>query len=155
MKAEVKLSGADVVGMLQKLPPEIVSKRGGPVLRALRKGAKVIERAEKQHLESQLEDESTGLLMKNIVVSRGEAPSGGKGERVLVRIRRKAYPDRNGHTVTTLQSAQLKEYGSSKQAPQSFIRRAFTEKAAEAITTTEKALLADIDRISKKLLKAK
>lgn len=160
MKAEVKLSGADVLGMLQKLPPEVVSKAGGPVLRALRKGARVIQLEESLNLAADLgsltddEKTSTGLLLKNIVVSRGKAPTGSKGERMLVRIRRVAYPDRTGETVTTLQSAQLKEYGSSKQAPRSFIRKAFTEKAPEAIRTTEKALIADIDRIATKLLKA-
>lgn len=159
MKVETKLTGVDnVLDMLRRLPPEVVSKSGGPALRALRKGGKVIQRAEIQNLDAQMvhddDREATGLLRKNIVVSRGKAPTGGKGERVLVRVRRKTYPGRSGKPVTTLQTANLKEYGSSQQEPRSFIRRAFNEKAPEAISTVERELVKDIDRIAKKLLKA-
>jgi hypothetical protein len=96
------------------------------------------------------ERESTGLLAKNIVVTRGKAPSDGKGERFLVRVKRKAY-QRKGKTVTTLKTAQIKEYGSSKQLAEPFIRPAFNTKAAEAIATVERELVKGMDRIVKKL----
>ena len=77
---ELKVTGLDgVLDMLKKLPPEIVSKRGGPVRAALRKGALVIQKQEKANLQaiiSGTNDEgerlSTGLLMDNVIVSRGK-----------------------------------------------------------------------------------
>lgn len=156
--ATVKLHGLDgVLAMLQKLPAEVASKGGGPALRALRKGGRVLQRAEQQNLDASMvgddDREATGLLRDNIVVSRGKAPIGSKGERVLVRIRRKTYPDRTGKPVTTHKSAHLKEYGSSQQTPRSFIRKAFNEKASEAMKTVETELVRDLDRLAAKLLK--
>lgn len=158
MAEVVKMRGLDgVLAMLERLPPEVVSKRGGPVLLALRKGGRVIQRAEQQNLDAGMVDdddrESTGLLRENIVVSRGKAPTGSKGERVVVRIRRKTYPNRSGKPVTTHKTANIKEYGSSKQAPRSFIRKAFNEKAPEAIATVDRELVRDIDRRAAKYLK--
>lgn len=125
---------------------------------ALRKGALVIHRQELANLQAvtaNTTDEdvrlSTGHLAKNVVVTRGKAPSGGNGERYLVRVRRKAYPNRSGKTVTTLAAAQLLEYGSSKQPAEPWIRPAFLSRAREAIETTERELLAGIDRIVRKL----
>lgn len=156
---ELKLSGLDgVLDTLRSLPPEVVSKRGGPVKTALRKGAVVLQKAEKANLRATLANTSdegerytTGLLMQNVIVTRGKPPSSGKGERYLVRVKRKTYPDRKGKPVTTLKSAQLKEYGSSQQRAEPWIVPAFKAKAAEAITTVERELLAGIDRIVARL----
>lgn len=158
----VKLEGMDnVLDMLHQLPAEVVSKRGGPVRAALRKGAKVIQVQEIANLNAATANgsTSTGLLAKNVVVTRGKPPTDGKGERFLVRIKRKGYPNRSSGKgkklagVTTLKSAQLLEYGSSHQPAESFIRPAFKSKAAEAITTTTTSLAAAIDRIAQRLLK--
>ncbi len=160
---ELKLTGLDgVLALLKSLPPEVVSKRGGPVRSALRKGAVVILKAEKANLTAVTANatesgkvESTGLLMKSLIVSRGKAPSGGKGERMLVRVKRKSYARKGGKAVTTLASAQLLEYGSSKQPAEPWIRPAFESKAEEAIKTVERELVAGIDRIVKKLGKGR
>lgn len=159
MKVEMQLSGLDgVLDTLRSLPGEVVSKRGGPVRAALRKGALVIHRAELANLQAVTSNttdtgvrESTGFLAKNVVVTRGKAPADGKGERYLVRVRRKAYPDRTGKTVTTLAAAQLLEYGSSKQPAEPWIRPAFQSRASEAVATTQRELLASIERIVRKL----
>lgn len=159
MKVDVEIKGLDgVLDTLRSLPAEVVSKRGGPVLAALRKGAKVIDaqrRANLQAVTSNATDaetrESTGFLLKNLIVSRGKAPSGGNGERVLLRVRRKGYPGRSGKTVSTLATANLLEYGSSNQPPEPWIRPAFLSRAREAIEKTERELLGGIDRIVKKL----
>lgn len=160
MKVEVKLEGVDgVLATLKALPAEVVSRRGGPVKSALRKGALVILKAEKANLQavtSNANDEgkrySTGLLLKNLIASRGKAPTGGNGERYLVRVRRKTYPGRKGgKPVTTLQAANLLEYSSSKQPAEPWIRPAFLSKAPEAIKTIETELVKGIDRVVKKL----
>ena len=159
MRVELQLHGLEgVLATLQSLPPEIVSKRGGPVKAALRKGALVILKAEQANLAAvtanATDDDkrlSTGFLSKNLIASRGKAPTSGKGERYLVRVRRKTYPDRKGKPVTTLKVAQLLEYGSSQQPAEPWIRPAFLSKAADVIRTVESELVKGIDRIVKKL----
>ena len=155
---EIKLTGLEGVSeMLRNLPAEI-NKRGGPAKKALRKGAVVIRKAEITNLKAVtfinglLGSESTGLLAKNIIVSRGKPAM--DGERYLVRIRRKTYPRNGGKAVTTLKTAQLLEYGSSQQPAEPWIRPAFQSKAEEAIRTVEKELLSEIDRITKQLMRA-
>jgi HK97 gp10 family phage protein len=164
MKVEMKLEGLDgVLDLLKQLPPEVVSKRGGPVKSALRKGAVVILKQEQANLRavtanatSSEKIESTGLLLKNLVVTRGKAPTSGKGERYLVRVRRKAYLRKGGgKAVTTLQTANLLEYGSEKQPAEPWIRPAFAAKAEEAIRTVELEVVKGIDRVVKKLAKGK
>jgi HK97 gp10 family phage protein len=149
----MNLQGMDgVLKTLQSLPPEIVSKRGGPVKLALAKGARVIRDEVKKNLRSVIKtDESTGFLYKNIIVSRGKQPFGGNGERYLVRVRRKTYPDREGKPVTTLKTANILEYGSEKQTAQPFIRPAAISKAQEAINTVTSDLLKRIDKVTKDL----
>lgn len=154
----IKLTGLDgVLQTLKSLPPEVVSKRGGPVKTALRKAAVVIYKAADANLarvtagqSDEGQRTSTGLLRKNLVVTRGKEPSSGKGERYLVRVRRKSY-ERQGQSVSTLKTAQLLEYGSSKQPAEPWLRPAFSSKAKEAIFTAESELLKAIDRVVKKL----
>ena len=155
---EMNLNGLNgVLETLKALPPEVVSRRGGPVKSALRKAAVVIfkqARANLQAATANVNDEgenfSTGLLEKNLVVTRGKAPRDGKGERYLVRVRRKSY-QRKGKTVTTLATANLLEYGSSKQPAEPWLRPAFETRAGEAIRTAETELIKAIDRVVKKL----
>jgi len=160
MKVEFSILGIDnVINALKSLPPSVVSKRGGPVRFALRKGATVIAKQERLNLQAQLKgvsDEgekiSTGLLLKSIIVSRGKPPTGGNGERYLIRIKNKRY-ERAGKYVSTLKTAQIKEYGSVNQPPSSFIRSAFNAKATEAIFVTRDDLLKRIDKIASQLLR--
>lgn len=159
MKTFVDVSGLDgVLRMLQQLPEEVVSKRGGPVKLALKKGATVIYKQADinlmlatQGLVSDDKQYSTGLLRKNLIVSRGKEPVGSKGERYLVRVRRKSYPDRKGEVTTTLKTAQILEYGSSKQQPDPWVRPAFESKAEEAIRVISDDLRERLDKIVKKL----
>ncbi len=158
MKVDVDLQGLNgVLETLKSLPPEIVSKRGGPVKSALRKGALVIFKQAKANLEKSVSNASedgkrysTGLLLQNLVVTRGKEPIGTKGERYLVRVRRKSY-NRKGKRFTTLASANLLEYGSSKQNPEPWLRPAFASKAMQSISTIERELIKNIDRVVKKL----
>jgi hypothetical protein len=158
MRVDVQMQGLNgVLDTLRSLPPEIVSKRGGPVKAALRKGARVIFLEAKKNLQqvtanatSEGRRYSTGLLLKNLVVTRGKKPTGANGERYLVRVRRKSY-QRDGKTVTTLATANLLEYGSVKQPAEPWLRPAFISKAANAIQTAEQDLLKSIDKITRRL----
>lgn len=158
MRVEMKLEGLNgVLETLKSLPPEIVSKRGGPVKAALRKGARVIyaeARANLERVTANADDEgkrySTGLLLKNLVVTRGKKPFGSKGERYLVRVRRKSY-GRKGKALTTLATANMLEYGTVKQPAEPWLRPAFESKARQAISTIESELLKQIDKVVKKL----
>lgn len=160
MQIDLTLTGLDgALDTLKSLPAEVVSKRGGPVRASLRKGAVVLFKAAKANLVASLQNEprySTGLLMKNLVVTRGKAPTEGNGERYLVRVRRKVYPAKAGRShgglaVTTVKAAQLLEYGSEKQPAEPWLRPAFESKAREAIDAVESDLLRSIDRIVRKL----
>ena len=154
MKVEVKLTGVDgVLKTLQSLPAEVVSKRGGPVKAALAKGARFVRDQERKNLQAVLEpgDESTGLLAQNIIASRGKPPTSGRGERYLVRVKRKMYPGRKGEQVSTLKSAQIKEYGSTKQPARSFIRRTVQESGGQAIEIVTKDLSVRVQKIVAKL----
>ncbi|WP_286068805.1 hypothetical protein [Stenotrophomonas sp. 57] len=154
MKVELNITGIPgIIRTLSSLPAEVVSKKGGPVKQALAKGARFLRDKERQNLQAVLEpgDESTGLLAQNIIATRGKAPSDGNGERYLVRIKRRMYPGRKGEQVSTLKSAQLKEYGSVHQPARSFIRRTLNERGEETINLVVGDLTVRIDRLVAKL----
>ena len=150
---EVNLQGVDgVLKTLQSLPAEVVSKRGGPVKLALAKGARLLRNEVKKNLQRNIKtDDSTGLLEKNIISSRGKQPYGTKGERYLVRVKRKVYSDKQGKPVTTLKTANIMEYGSNKQTAQPFIRPAAVSKATETINVVTKDLIRRIEKVTKDL----
>lgn len=150
-----------VLKTLQSLPPEVVSKRGGPVRAALRKAAVVIQKQEIENLRTIIAtpnkdgtNKSSGLLEKNIVVTRGRLGGGINGERYLVRIRTKSYPVKGtSEKVVTSQIARLLEYGTEMRKPYPFIRPAFELKKQEATDTFVSELNKGIERILKKLEK--
>lgn len=151
MRVEMKIHGIEgVLDTLHRLPKEVISKRGGPVARSLGKGARFIRDRAKDNLRAQLHgsDESTGLLMKNVVANRGKAPNIGKGERYLVRVRRVAYPRRykgRAHIVTTRKAAMWKEYGTSDQTATPWLRPAVQMHAMSAINMITADLKRRID----------
>lgn len=126
---------------LRSLPPEIVSKGGGPVRMALRKAAVVLQRQVKENLQVIIDtpnigaDRSTGLTSQNVVVSRGRYNPNAKGERVTVRVRNKKFPETLGRGNTTAANARRLEYGTEKRAPMPFIRPAFESKKQQALDT--------------------
>jgi len=131
------------------------------VLAAPRKNAVVIHKAEIANLQRSLANEprySTGLLLKNVIVTRGKPPTDGKGERYIVRVRRKVYPGTGkggtGKAVSTVKTAQLLEYGASHQPPEPWIRPAFESRAREAIEVVVNELNKSIKRIVDKLAKS-
>lgn len=162
MKIEMNVSGLNgVLETLQSLPAEVVSKRGGPVKLALAKGARLIRDQAKVNLKAAIAlngDVSTGLLEENVIASRGKPPFGGKGERYLVRVRRKAYDgdkigkkQKAGKRVTTHKTASLLEYGSSHQPATPWLRPAVRQKGEQAINVITDDLQRRIGLVVKKL----
>ena len=149
-----------VLDALRKLPPEIVSKNGGPVRSALRKAAVVIQKQAQANVQAIIDSpnagglptESTGLLKANIVAQRVKPPRGTKGERFMIRARKKVYPG-NGKWKkrTTAQIGALLEYGTEKRAPMPWMRSAFDTKKAEAVDTFTREIRQRIDAIIRKL----
>lgn len=151
-----------VLDTLQQLPPELVSKGGGPVRASLRKAALIIQKQAQANVQSIIDSpnaggmpsESTGLLLKNIVAQRIKPPGGQRGERFMVRVRKKKY-DAGGDWKprTTAQIGALLEQGTATRAAMPWMRPAFESKKQEAVAVFERELPAAIDRIVKKLAK--
>ncbi len=142
-----------VLDTLHSLPAEVVSKRGGPVKLALAKGARLIRDQAKANLRAQIaknpNDVSTGLLEQNVIASRGKPPFGSKGERYLVRVRRKGYPGRRG--VSTRKTGSLLEWGSSHQPTKPWLRPAVQQKGEAAINVITEDLKRRIEATVRKL----
>jgi HK97 gp10 family phage protein len=162
-KESFKIEGIDnVLSMLKSMPPEVVSKSGGPVKLALKKGAYVIATQARLNVQKNTtvagpegEILSTGLLAENIIVSRGKGTGLGssKGEVYLVRVRRKVYPGTRKKKVSTKQTARFLEYGTSTAPAEPFLRPAFEQKKKEAVEVVIQDLKDRIDKIAAKLLR--
>lgn len=154
----------DVLRKLKSLPPALVSKRGGPVGAALRKGGNVI-RKEWQDQVQRIIDEpnvrhdgidaerSTGLLKKSIVVRRDGKPwRSGASERYIVRISNKKYPNATGRKpVTTAQVGRLLETGTEKRQPMPWATPGYMAKRQEALNTIVRELNAGIAKAIRKM----
>lgn len=155
----VRIEGLEgVMKTLSELPPEVVSKNGGPVRSALAKAARMMRDAAQAKLQAIIDmpnvdglpSESTGLLKQNIAAKRGRLRSE-KGELYSVYIRRKGYPDSKGKRVTTPQVARLLEYGTEKRQPYPFLRPAFEENKMRVLTLFTEELNRKLASIVKKL----
>lgn len=148
-----------VLETLQELPPEVASKKGGPVRFALRKAAVVLQKEAQQNIAKIIADpnrpnpgrKSTGTLSKNVVVTRSKFKAGINGERFIVRVRRKLYPGQLGRGVTTKKVGALLEYGTERREPMPWMRPAFDTKKREAVATFARELPKKIEAVLKKL----
>lgn len=145
----------DVLAKLKALPPEIVSKSGGPVKTALRKGAKVIADEAVRNIRQIVDqpDESgyvsTGLLAKSVVVRRDPRPQrSGANERFRVLLARKKYPGRKLGTIAT---GRYLEFGTEQRPATPWLGPAFMAKRQEALDTVVRELLAGVDKVVRKL----
>lgn len=165
MKVEVKLSGVDgVLKALKSLPPELVSKGGGPVRAALRKGAVVIRNQARTNLAAAIAapgktgiTNSTGETARQIVIRRKRLKGGEKGERYVVTVAYKPHATSKGmyrtrkiHYNDIAFFLEAGEVGSSKIPAQPWMLPAFNAKRAEALSTIERELPKAILRIAKK-----
>jgi HK97 gp10 family phage protein len=149
----------DVLAKLKSLPPEIVSKSGGPVKSALLKGAKVIADEAVQNIRRVTQPDEgqgyvpTGLLAKSVVVRRDPKPQkSGANERYRVMLSRKKYPGRNVGTIAT---GRFLEFGTEKQPAEPWMGPAYLSKRQLALDTVVRELNAGIDRIVRKLSRQK
>lgn len=157
MKTTLEVRGLnEAITKLKALPQDVIYAKGSPIKLALRKAAVLIRDDEKTRLKALMNVRGhprrpTELLMKNIIASRGRMPQDMKGEKYVVRIKRRIYTDHTGEEpVNTLKTAQLFEYGSSHQPQRSFIRPSFQSKAQEAINVFRDELIKRIDKLVRK-----
>lgn len=137
---EMKITGLDAtLATLRQLPAEVVSKKGGPVKLALAKGARKLRDYAKQNLRAAIAQgpttRSTGELEKRVIASRGKSPTGIRGERYLVRVKKRDYLNAEGVRTNPLMTANLLEYGSSHQPATPWLRPAVQQHGGEIITT--------------------
>lgn len=142
------LSGA--LATLKALPPEIVSKNGGPVRSAIRAGAKVLQQQVQANLQVIIDtpnihnspNRSTGFLKKNIIIQRGRRNT--TGELMLIRVKaRQFYPQTGkGKRVSAAEDAFMLEHGTERRAAYPFFQPAFDLKKDEAART----FAADLDK---------
>lgn len=155
MKVELQIHGIDgVLSTLVALPAEVVSKRGGPVKLALAKGARLLRDQAKENFRRSVAQggaDSTETTVESIVASRGKAPVGTKGERQLVRVKRRSYINAKGAKTTTLRAAQLMEYGSATQPARPWLRPAIQRRGSQIIDVVSEDLLKRLDQITKRL----
>lgn len=164
-----------VLQTLRDLPPELVSKGGGPVRTALRRAAVLIQKQAQANVERIVADpniggresKSSGALRDSITTRRLRMPSGQKGERYWIGIAplKRKYADtrknrrkqRVGKFYVILPPtyyAWFLEDGTERQSAKPFMRPAFEAKRAEAVTLFATELPRAIDRIVKRIERA-
>lgn len=151
MKVEVKLTGLNgVLKTLKELPPEIVSKRGGPVKLAMAKGARKLRDQARQNLRRSIAERgerSTGMTEKAVISSRGKAIRGSNGERFLVRVKKFTFTNADGFPTSTLMTANLLEYGSAHQPATPWLRPAVQQIGGQVIEVISEDLLRRVDKV--------
>lgn len=160
---ETKMTGLDgVLELLQKLPAEVVSKRGGPVRRAVRKGAVLIREEAKAQMIARGNSPgkteinyATGFTAGHIIIKRTKLTKI-KGERFVVTVRPAVHPGGRkfrGKPLKANDVAFMLEAGTSKQPAEPWLRPAFAIKREEAAQLMVTELRTSLDRIVKKLAK--
>jgi HK97 gp10 family phage protein len=160
------LHGLDgVLAALKALPPEIVSKNGGPVKSALRKGGVVIQKAAQENVRRVVTNTqakgytSTEVLEKAIVVRRDPNPQrSGAAERYRVLIARgRKYGDRlnkkGGKPLTAVMTGRWLEFGDERQPAEPWMTPAFMSSKERALSTVVDELRKGVDRAIRKVSK--
>jgi HK97 gp10 family phage protein len=157
MAETMRIEGLNgVLKMLEKLPRELTaSKRGGVVAKAAAKGITVVRKQAQINLRASTN--GTGFTAKNIFTKRKLMPAGQKGERYIVGVRYKQYPDtENTYKKKPIRAndiAFMLEYGTSKMSARPWLRPAFDSKKVQAVDVTSQSLLVSIDKIASDMLK--
>lgn len=164
MKVDMQLSGlTGVLKTLQSLPPEIVSKNGGVVRRAVVKGINVIKNQAKLNLlrvtsnQSTSEIGGTGFTASKVIAKRKNMPNNEKGERFIVTVKYENYPNTNNkykkRAIKANDIAFMLEYGTVNQSAEPWLRPAFLAKKEEAINVAQSTLIKEIDKVVNNLAK--
>lgn len=156
---EQKIEGlSELLQTLERLPPEIVSKGGGPVRLALRKAAVVIQREAQSNVRRIVLEpnkdgkpsDSSGTLEKSIIASRRKPRAGFRGEVFQVRVKRGA---KNPRGVTANKYGGILEFGYEGVPAKPWLRPAFESRKQEALSTFVNELRKRIDAAAKKARK--
>lgn len=161
MKVVTKMEGLQgVLATLQSLPPEVVSKGGGPVRVAVRKAANLIRDEARAQMIARgntpgetRRNYATGFTAKQIIAKRTKLTKI-KGERFVVTVRPVPHPSGNKigkRQIKANDVAFIMEAGSAKQPAEPWMRPAYAAKKDLAMQTMETELKAAIDRVVKKL----
>jgi hypothetical protein len=173
VKLEFDIQGLDgALEMLKSLPPEVVSKNGGPVRVALRKAATMLAKQAQANFVSAVAQagksgitDSSGFTAAQIKAKRGrKMPRGIRGERQLVTVRYVLHPSGNkfrNRPVRANDIAFIMEHGSkmengtSRQPATPWLRPAYESKRGEAVAIVQRELPLAIQRVVKRLAKQK
>lgn len=154
------MKGLDgVLDRMKTLPAEIVSKKGGIIAPALRKGGQVIQKQAQANVRAVTSNTvaagytNTMTLEKAIVVRRDPNPQrSGAAERYRVVIARgRKYPGgrlnkKGGKPLTAVMTGRWLEYGDEKQPAEPWMTPAY-------MSTREKALNTVVEEIGSRLQK--
>ena len=162
MKIVTKMDGLEgVLATLQSLPPELVSKGGGPVRTAVRKAANIIRDEARSQMTARgnspgktAQNYATGFTSKHIISRRTNLKFYKSGERFVVTVKTAIHPNGNkinGKPLRTNDAAFILENGSAKQPAEPWLRPAYNLKRQQATQSMEVELKAAIDRIIRKL----
>jgi HK97 gp10 family phage protein len=142
---------------LKSLPPEIVSKRGGPVRTAARKASVVFQKQAIENVQLIVDQpnkdgstpDNSKTLEKAIIVSRAR-PTGFKGEVFRTRVKRGARAP-NGQSANKYGG--VLEFGDETHKAEAWMRRAFESKKNEALqvftSELQKRIKAAVKKASK------
>ena len=151
----LRVEGLDgVIAVLQSLPAEVVSKKGGPVKLALAKGARMLRDAARLKMAeaiAQNGSDSTGTTLASLVATRGRIGGGLKGEKYLLRVKKRDFINARGIKTSTLMTANLLEYGSKHQPATPWLRPVAQENAQRIVTTVNADMVRRVDLLVNKL----
>lgn len=156
----------DLLAKLKSLPPELVSKRGGPVAAGLRKGARVILKEAQRNILAVTRDSiaagyvPTKVLHDALSIRRDPRPQrSGANEKMQVYVRRnKKYEGRitkkGGKPLTAIMTGRWLEFGTEHQRAEPWMLPAFMASRERALTTVVREIEAGANRIIRKMQKA-
>lgn len=149
---------SELLETLKRLPPEIVSKSGGPVRAAARKAMQVMQRQAienvKQIVQQPNKDgttpRSSGTLESAVIVSRVKPKPGFTGEIYKLRVKARARAP-NGQTAAKYGG--VLEWGYEGVPAKPWMRSAFDSTKEQVVSVFEQELRKRIDAAAKKARK--
>lgn len=125
---------------LKSLPPEIVSKGGGPVRVSARKASQVFQKAYQENIRAIVDEpnkdgstpDNSGSWEKAVIVSRRKPRPGFKGEIFSTRLKRGAKAP-SGESVNKY--AGVNEFGDETHSALAPMRKAFETSKDQALST--------------------
>jgi HK97 gp10 family phage protein len=160
-----------VLDALRQLPQEVVSKGGGIIRPALRKGGLVLLKQAQENVQRIVDEVnkdgrmvSTGLAKKSLRVKRVKPLNGQNGEAFIVAVKTATYDGRqfnrknksgkkSGKSVAlrTNDVLFMLEAGTETRRPMPWMRPAFDSKKDQALATFVAEAAKGLERVQKKL----